>query len=98
VDRVRTSSSRPNGGAREARDGVGRIVSNDGGRSGGVGDRGVEPVQDVAAAGTDPIVSGAASAVARVRLAGGLQENTTEPDGQKRIPEERVWRRNIYSS
>lgn len=27
-----------------------------------------------------------------------LQENTTEPDGQKRIPEERVWRRNIYSS
>lgn len=71
MDRVRTSSSRPNWGAREARDGVGRIVSNDGGRSGGVGDRGVEPVQDVAAAGTDPIVSGAASAVARVRLAGG---------------------------
>lgn len=66
MDGVRPRPSWPNEGRRELLvTGVGivsRTVS---------GDRGVEAVQDVAAAGADPVVSAAASAVAGVGLARG---------------------------
>lgn len=71
VDGVRPRPSRPNEGRWKLLvDGVSRVVSGSG-SGGGVGDRGVESVQDVATAGADPVVSAAASAMAGVRLARG---------------------------
>lgn len=71
VDGVRPRPSWPNEGRCELLvNGVSRIVSGSG-SGGGVGDRGVESVQDIAAAGADPVVSAAASAVAGVGLARG---------------------------
>lgn len=72
MDGVRPRPSGPNGGRWDARDGVSRIVcgSYRDGSGGSVGDRGVQAVQDVLVAGADPVVSSAAPAMARVRLAG----------------------------
>lgn len=71
MDGVRPRSSWPNEGRWKLLvNGVSRIVSGSG-SGGGVGDRGFESVQDVAAAGADPVVSAAASAVAGVGLARG---------------------------
>lgn len=72
MDGVRPRPSWPNEGRWKLLvNGVSRIVSGSGSGNGGVGDRGVQAVQDVAAAGADPVVSAAASAMARVGLARG---------------------------
>lgn len=70
MDGVRPRPSGPNEGRWGVRDGVSRILcgSDRDGSGGSVGDRGVQTVQDVLVAGADPVVSSAASAMARVRL------------------------------
>lgn len=87
VDGVRPRPSWPNEGRWKLLvDGVSRVVSGSG-SGGGVGDRGVESVQDVATAGADPVVSAAASAMAGVRLARGSDwgQMRCNPDRQTRL-------------